>query len=250
VSAGGALIGINTAIFSQSGGYQGIGFAVPVNMVRQVVDQIVTRGRLVRGYLGVTVQDLTPALARGLGVNATRGVLVGDVTPEGPAARAGLRRGDVITAVNDKPVGDVGHFRNLIASASPGAKARLTILRDGREQTVETEIGEMPDQAAAAVPVRARPESPGIAVTDVTPELARRLDLPPGLQGAVVTQLVPGGRAAESGLRPADIILEVNGQPVRSARDFARAVEQTGDRDVVLLVKRGPSTAYVVVERG
>jgi serine protease Do len=250
VNAHGALIGINTAIFTQSGGYMGIGFAVPVNMVRQVMDQLVTRGRLTRGYLGVAVQELTPAVARGFGLNTTRGILVSDVAPDGPAARAGLQRGDVITSIDGKPADDVGHFRNLVASAAPGTKTRLVILRDGREQTIEAEIGEAPDRAAAAVPARARPEDPGISVTDVTPALARRLGLPPGLQGVVITQVLPGGPAAEAGLRPGDVIQEVNRRPVRSASEFSRALAQPGERDVVVLVNRGGSTAYVVIERG
>jgi len=252
VSAGGALIGINTAIFTQSGGYMGIGFAVPINMARQVMDQLVTRGRLNRGYLGVAVQDVTPAITRGLGLSVEGGILVSDVTPGGPAAQAGLQRGDVITSIDGKPVTDVGHFRNLVAGTVPSTRVQLTIIRNGRQQTAEVVIGEAPERArpvAAAAPARSRAELPGVAVTDVTPGVAQRLGLPPAVQGAVVTRVAPGGPAAEAGLRPGDVIQEVNRQPVRSARDFARAVEQAGDRDVVALVNRGGTTAYVVIER-
>jgi serine protease Do len=252
VSASGALIGINTAIFTQSGGYMGIGFAVPVNMARQVMDQLVTRGRLRRGYLGVTVQELTPAVARGLGLTATKGILVADVASDGPAAKAGVQRGDVISAIDGKPVEDVGHFRNLVASAEPGTRARLALLREGREQAVEVTIGEVPEPTAVAAPAATpgRPASPGLSVTEVTPELARKLGLPPGVRGAVVIEVRPGGLAAEAGLRPGDVIQEVNRRPVRSAGEFARAVEQAGAGDLVVLVNRGGSTAYVVVERG
>ena len=251
-SAGGALIGINTAIFTQSGGYMGIGFAVPINMARQVMDQLVTRGRLNRGYLGVAVQDVTPALARGLGLSVEGGILVSDVTPGGPAAQAGLQRGDVITGVNGQPVTDVGHFRNLVAGTVPGTRVQLTILRNGRQQAAEVVIGEAPEPArpvAARRPARSQAGLPDVAVTDVTPEVAQRLGLPPAVQGAVVTRVASGGPAAEAGLRPGDVIQEVNRQPVRSARDFARAVEQAGDRDVVALVNRGGTTTYVVIER-
>jgi serine protease Do len=250
VNARGALIGINTAIFTQSGGYMGIGFAVPVKMARQVMDQLVTHGRVTRGYLGVAVQELTPAVTRGLKLTAARGVLVGDVTPDGPAARAGVQRGDVITAIDDKPVDDVGHFRNLIAGTAPGTRVRLTIVRDGRDRTLHVAIDALPERTPVAAPAPPRPDPLGLALADVTPEIAKKLGLRPGMKGAVVADVLPGGLAAEAGLRPGDVIQEVNRHPVRSAREFARAVEQARDRDLVLLVNRGASTAYVVIERG
>ena len=251
VNTSGALIGINTAIFTESGGYMGIGFAVPINMARQVMDQLVTRGRLTRGYLGVAVQELTASLARGLGLSAERGILVADVTPDGPAARAGLQRSDVITAIDGKPVDDVGRFRNLVAGTPPGTSLRLTILREGRERTVQVAVGELPDRpaAAAAAAMRGRPDPLGLSIGDVTPELIARLGLPRGLQGAVIAEVAPGGRAAEAGLRPGDVIQEVNRRPVRSGREFAQAVEQARDRELVLLVNRAGSTAYVVIDR-
>jgi len=249
VDARGALIGINTAIFSQTGGSQGIGFAVPVNMARQVMDQLVRRGRLTRGYLGVSLQEVTPALARGLGVSAERGVVVGDVAPDSPAARAGLKRGDVILAVDGKPVDDVGRFRNLVAGTAPGTTLKLTVLRDGREQTLDVALGETPERGPTTAAPPSAPERPGLSVTDVTPEVAKKLGLPPGLAGALVTEVVPGGPAAEAGLRPGDVIQEVNRKPVRSAEEFARAVEQVRGRDIVVLVNRAGSTAYAVIER-
>jgi serine protease Do len=252
VGSGGALIGINTAIFTQSGGYMGIGFAVPINMARQVMDQLVTHGRLTRGYLGVTVQELTPAVARGLGLTVTRGILVADVVPNGPATKAGVQRGDAIISIDGKPVEDVGHFRNLVAGAAPGTKAKLTLLREGREQTVEVTTGEAPERTAAATPaaVPGRPASSGVSVEDVTPDVARKLGLPAGLQGVVVIEVLPGGPAAEAGVRPGDVIQEVNRRPVRSAREFARAVAQAGGGDLVVLVNRHGGTMYVVVEPG
>jgi serine protease Do len=250
VNGSGVLIGINTAIFSESGGYQGIGFAVPVNMARQVMNQLVSRGRLSRGYLGVTVQELTPAMARGLGLSTPRGILVSDVSPDGPAAQAGLNRGDVIVAIDGKPVTDVGHFRNHIAGTPPGTKEKLTILRDGREQSLDVAIAEIPERATVAASMPARPEGPGLEVVDLTPEIARRLGLPPGVQGAVVARIQPGGVAAEAGLRPGDVVQEVNRRPVRSAKDFTRALAEAGGQDVVMVVNRGGTTAYVIIERG
>ena len=251
VNSNGALIGINTAIFSESGGYQGIGFAVPINMARQVMDQLVSRGRLSRGYLGVTVQEVTPAMARGLGLPAPRGLLVSDVAPGGPAARAGLKRGDVIVAIDGKPVADVGHFRNHIASTPPGTKETLTVLRDGREQTLEVAVAEIPERSIVATSAPAtRSEAPGLEVVDITPEMARRLGLPPGVQGAVVVRVQPGGAAAEAGLRPGDVVQELNRRPVRSAKDFMQALSESGGQDLVAVVNRGGTTAYVVIERG
>ena len=250
VNASGVLVGINTAIFSESGGYQGIGFAVPVNMARQVMDQLVTRGRLSRGHLGVTVQEVTPAMARGFGLPTPRGILVSDVSPGGPAARAGLKRGDVIVAIDGKPVEDVGHFRNHIAGTPPGTTEKLTILRDGREQTLEVAIAEIPERATVAASMPARPEGPGLEVVDLTPEMARRLGLPPGVQGAVVARIQPGGTAAEAGLRPGDVVQELNRRPVRSAKDFTRALAEAGGQDLVAVVNRGGTTAYVIIERG
>ena len=177
------------------------------------------------------------------------GVEIVEVTPDSPAARAGLKRGDVIMAVDGKPIDDVGRFRNLIAGTAPGTTLKLTVLRDGREQTLDVAIGEIPERGPATAAPSSAPERPGLSVTDMTPEVATKLGLPPGLAGALVTEVVPGGPAAEAGLRPGDVIQEVNRTPVRSAEDFARAVEQARGRDIVVLVNRGGSTAYAVIER-
>jgi len=254
VNSRGELIGINTAIFSQSGGYSGIGFAVPITMARQVMDHVVKRGKVTRGYLGVSVQDLTTGVARGLGVAASRGVLIADVAPDSPAASAGLERGDVITAIDGKPVEDAGQFRNLVAATPPGTRVRLTLVRDGnKEQTADVAIGELTDRAqAAATPASARAaaEPLGVSDADLTPELMQRLALPRDTRGAVVVGVAPDGRAADAGLRPGDVIQEVNRQPVQAAKDFARAVQQAGNGDLVVLVNRNGSAAYIPIGRG
>src|SRR3989442_9105370 len=200
VNARGELIGINTAIFSQNGGYMGIGFAVPVNMGRQVMEQIIKRGRLTRGYRGLTVQDLTPAVARGLGLWEARGVLVGDVSPDGPAPAAGIRRGDVITAVDDKPVDDVGHFRNLVADTPPGTRVRLTVKRDGREEPIEVAVGELPDRTptAAAAGAPGRPGAARPSRARVPTRLGPRPRPPPPVHRRAGDRMLPNRRGAEA----------------------------------------------------
>jgi len=251
VNARGELIGINTAIFSQTGGYMGIGFAIPSNMARTVMEQILKSGKVARGWLGVSIQDVTPAAARSLGLPEPRGALVGDVSPKSPAASAGLQRGDVILRLDGKPVEDSGHLRNLVASTPPGTTVSLTILREGKEQRMSVVVGEQPSERTAARE-EAPPTEPtrelGLIVTDPTPDLLRRLDLPRGARGALVREVQPGSPAQEAGLRPGDLIQEVNRRPIRSAREFAERVRQEKGKDLLLLVNRGGSTAFVVVE--
>ncbi|MBI4640691.1 MAG: DegQ family serine endoprotease [Candidatus Tectomicrobia bacterium] len=251
INAQGELIGINTAILSESGGYAGIGFAVPVNMARVVMDQIIKNGHVRRGWLGVAVQEITPALARGLGLQKTQGALVADVSAGSPAAQAGIQQGDVVLKFGDKVVDDPGHFRNFVAETTPGTRVSLKVLRGGREQTVEATVNELPERAMGrkVSPKKLGSEQLGISVSDLTRDLARRLGLPPNAQGAVVTEVLPGGTGQEAGLQPGDLIQEVNRQLIRSARDFARAVWQGRGQDLVLLVNREGSTTYLVIER-
>ena len=251
INARGELIGINTAIFSRSGGYQGIGFAVPVNMVRSVMDHIVKHGRVVRGSIGVSVQDLTPALARAFGLSDLRGVVVNDLAASGPGARAGLHRGDVVLRIGDRAIDSSGHFRNVVALLAPGSRGRVTVRRGGREQTFEVDVVER-----AEAPVRAvatddgRTDPLGLSIGDLTPQIARQLRLPAGAQGVVITDVMRGGLAEEAGVRPGDLILEVNRQPVKTARDVAKGFSEARGKDVLLLVSRSGVTGYFVIERG
>ena len=249
INARGELIGINTAIFSESGGYAGIGFAVPVNMARIVLNQIITYGRVRRGWLGVMIQELTPALARGLGIPGVRGILIADVADEGPASQAGLQREDVVVQFEGKPVDDTGHFRNLVAEATPGKKIALGILRTGRPQTVTMMVGELPETPANDDTNKPEPDQIGLATTDLTPDMAKRLGLPFDARGAVITDVLAGGRAQQAGLQPGDVIQEANHQPIRTGRDFRQALDQSREHDLVLVVKREGTTVYFAIER-
>ncbi|MBM4442066.1 MAG: Do family serine endopeptidase [Candidatus Rokubacteria bacterium] len=251
VNARGELIGINTAIVSQTGGSSGIGFAVPTTMARQVLEHVVKNGKVTRGYLGVSVQEATPRLTRALNVAVERGIVVVEVVPDGPAARAGLRRGDVITAVDGTPVDDVGQFRNLVAATPPGTRVTLTFAREReRAQQAEVVVGELSDRAPAVASSGATPGPLGLAVTEATPEVARRLGVAPGTRGVVVADVTPGSRAAQAGIRPGDVILEVNRQPVGSVEELTRAFLQAKDGDLVVLVNRRGAVAYIPIERG
>jgi serine protease Do len=249
VNAAGGLIGINTAIFAETGGYMGIGFAVPVNMARQVMDQLVAQGKVTRGYLGLEAQELTPALAQGFDIGNVRGIVVAGIASDGPAASAGLRRGDIVTAVDGKPVDDVGHFRNLVAAVRPGTQVGLTLLRDGQEQTAQATVAELPERPAAPRAAPAMPDRLGLSLRDITPEAVRTLQLPEHTTGALVVAVSAAGRAADAGVRPGDVIREVNRQPVRSATEFQRSVEQAGTGNLVLLVERAGSSTYVAIGR-
>jgi serine protease Do len=248
LNACGELIGINSALFSTSGNYMGIGFAVPINMARTVLEQIVTHGRVSRGWLGIVVQELTPTLARGLGKPEMRGLLVSDVAPGSPAAQAGVQRDDIVTRYRDVLVDDVGQFRNLVIQSTPGSRVWLTIYRNGREQEFETSIGERPETTGQEEPVGKEIDQLGMELTDLDLTLTKRLGLPQSAQGAVVIEVLPGSPAETAGLQSGDVIQEVNRQPVTSTKDFERAVEQLSEQAMILFVNRAGATVYLVVE--
>ena len=261
VNTAGELVGINSQILSPSGGNIGIGFAIPSNMTRTVTEQLISRGRVRRGQLGVFVQAVTEDIAQSLGLKEARGVIVGSVQKGGAAERAGLRQGDVITAFNGTAVGDANELRNLVAATQPGTEATLNILRDGREQQVGVTLGELSADASGAGEgggggggggggaEQSEGGRLGLAVTPLTPELAARMRLPEDRQGVVVTGVEPSGPAAEAGLRPGDLVEQANRQPVRSAEDLRAAIESAGDRPLLLLVTRGAEGSLFVTVR-
>ena len=249
INVRGELLGINTAILSRgSGGNQGVGFAVPVNLAHHVMTQLVDRGRVVRGYLGVGIQDLNPKMAQAFDLPDARGALVRSVQPNSPAADAGLEQGDVIIGMDGEKFDDSRELRLGIAAEQPGSTLRLAVIRDGDERTIPVRLGEFPEENRS--PERSfhgGSSSMGLSVDDLTPAVARQLDLPTGTQGVVVVNVKPGSPAAEAGLRRGDVIREVARRPVAGVADFHRALRETGD-SVLLLIQRGEDPFFVVLE--
>ncbi len=243
----GELIGINTAILSHgSGGNQGIGFAVPVNLARQVMDQIMDHGKVTRAYLGIVVQDVTPAIAKAMGQNELHGALVGDVKASGPAGKAGLERGDVILEVNGKPVSDSRELRMNISMMKPDADVKLKILREGKQSDVTVKLGELPgsQEQAKAEDGTSNDALEGVTFENLDAESASELGLSPSTKGVVVTDISPSSPEAESGLRRGDVIQEVNHHPVRNVSELNEAIRKAG-KNPLLLVNRQGSTLFI-----
>ncbi|HUA17757.1 MAG TPA: DegQ family serine endoprotease [Bryobacteraceae bacterium] len=245
----GELIGINTAIIAHgSEGNQGIGFAIPVDMARNVMEQLVKSGKVTRAYLGILPQDVTPAMAKAFGVTQDRGALVGDVSPNSPAQRSGLERGDVILEVNGKPVTGSNDLRMTISMMQPSSEVNLRVERNGAERNVTVQLGELPTEIASVKPQGQKSEGSlsGVAVENLTPESAHDLGLPANTQGVVVTNVDPASQAAGAGLRQGDVIQQVNRKPVHNTSDFEQALNSSKE-DNLLLVNRGGNTLFVAV---
>jgi Do/DeqQ family serine protease len=250
VNTRGELIGINSQILSPNGGGNiGIGFAIPSNMAKTVMTQLIGKGKVHRGMLGVTIQPLTSDLAQGLGLKETRGVVINSVSPGGPADKAGIKQGDVILKVNGKAVNDPNDLRNTIASMVPDSDVTLTVARNGGEQEVHAKLGELGTELPDSGGGGGGGASPtlGIGVVPLTPELAARLGLRRGTEGVVVQSVEPGSPAAEVGLQQGDVIQEVNRQPVRNPAEMRAALQKSANRTPLLLVNRGGQTQYVPV---
>jgi len=249
VNTTGELIGINSQILSPSGGNIGIGFAVPSNMAKNVMDQLVSNGRVRRGLLGVTVQGVTNDLAAGLGLNKAEGALVSGVTPGGAAEKAGLKRGDVIMSYQGRAVVDTNSFRNEIAATKPGTTITLGVMRDGRTSEFKATLSENADAKIAGRDPEDRDGEAsakyGMTVEPLTPEIARQLELDRDVKGVVISGVEPSGAAASAGLREGDVIQQVNGKPVRTADEVRAALNATSGKPAVLLVARGNNTIFV-----
>ncbi|MBM2804209.1 MAG: Periplasmic serine endoprotease DegP-like, partial [Deltaproteobacteria bacterium] len=246
INAEGEVIGVNSAIFSQSGGNVGIGFAIPIDLAKKVADHLRKNGKVVRGWLGVRVQDVTPTLASSVGLtrNPNETTLVTEVAEKSPAAEAGVKTGDIIVEFNGKPVPKSHDFPSVIADTAPGQKVTLKIFRDKKEQVVGVRIGELAEESEANQPVEARDAELGLRVQRITPEAARRLGLG-SAKGVLVVEVQPGSPADQVGIEPADVIREVNQRAVSNVKEFERATRQgrRGDR-ILLLVQRGDNAVF------
>ncbi len=254
VDMAGKLVGINTAILSRSGGYQGIGFAIPTNMAIPILESLKKYGKVTRGWLGVSIQDVDQELSQTMKLPTARGVLIADVQSGSPASKAGLQRGDVVGKVQGHAVSTTGEFRNAIAAAGAGRKVDLEIYRDGKLRTVPASLGEMagdkagPTAGGGATAPAARGLD-GITLSDLTQEARRALNLgDPSIKGVVVTQVAPGSPAVRAGLRPGDVLMEVNRKPVTSVSEFQDAYGKASGNVLLLLHRRG-ATVFVVVKR-
>jgi serine protease Do len=254
----GDLVGINTAILSgETGGNQGIGFAIPANLAKNIMDQIMTKGKVTRGFLGITPQELTPEMAKAFGVPNTHGVAVATVVPDSPAAKAGLKVGDVITAVNGTSADDVNSFRLQVAGIAPGTTVHLKIDRSG--QTLDLPVtltefnldAENKGEGEGNLPSGGEKGAlKGLSVQALTPELRQQLQTPEGTQGVVITDLDADSTAATANppLQQGDIIVQVNRKPVTTVAEFNAAVKAGASREsTLLLVKRGQGTFFAVV---
>jgi serine protease Do len=243
----GELVGINTAILSHgSGGNEGIGFAIPINMARGVMSQILDHGKVNRAYLGIMVQDITPGISKAMNLKDMKGVLVGDVSPSGPASRSGVQRGDVILQVNGKPMEDSRQLRNTISMMDPTATVNLKLLRNGTPTEVSVKLGELPTDKEQAKTQEGSSDKTldGVTVENLDAKSARQLGLPPTTTGVVVTDIDPSSTLASAGLQRGDVIQEVNHQPVKNVAQLEEAVRKAGSNPLFLVNRKG-STLFL-----
>jgi len=243
----GEVVGINTAIYSRSGGNMGIGFAIPINMAKSIKEQLVKSGKVTRGYLGIMIQEMTADLAKSFGLDGKRGILVADVTDDSPAEKAGLKQGDIVLELNGKPIENVGTFRNEVASNPPGTRLRLTVFRDGREKDIKIKTGQLPDDIEVAAGSSELSEKLGLSVQDLSEEHTRKFGYEQG-DGVLVAEVEQGGLAWQAGIQPGNLIVSVNQTRVASAREFLKAAAKAErDGSMLLLVRGKDYSRYIVL---
>ncbi len=249
VNLRGELIGINTAIATRNGGFMGIGFAIPSNLAKKIMNDILEKGRVTRGWLGVYIQDLKPELAKALGLEKSGGVLISSVQDDSPAQKAGLKPEDVIIKFNGKKVQNTRQLSTWVATAGPGARVKLTILRDGKEKEITVKLGELPEgKEIAAKEEPSSAEKIGITVSNITPELVNRYDLKVKKDAVVITQVEPGSPAMMAGLRPGQVILKINRKTVKNVSDFNKIMKKVKEGDTVLFyIQQGEARIFIAL---
>ncbi|ACB75010.1 DegQ family serine endoprotease [Opitutus terrae] len=261
VDAEGRLIGVNTAILSRSGGFQGIGFAIPSNLARNVMEQLASTGKVVRGYLGVTIQDITAELAEHFDLPNRAGALVAEVQPDSPAAKAGLKGGDVVTKIDGKAIKDARNLKLIVGSLKPGEKVTAEVLRDGKTQTMELSVTARPNERSLSRSGGGSGDDDdlsgsaedtgtlnGVGVGDLDADARREFDIPANVRGALITSVEPDSAAAEAGLQAGNVILEINRKPVKNAEDAVKLTEKTESKKTLVRLWTPNGIRYVVVD--
>jgi len=244
----GEVIGVNSAIIA---GGQGIGFAIPINMTKNVVSQLRNGGKVVRGWIGVYVQRVTPEIAESLDLDDDGGALVADITAGGPADKAGVKRGDIIVEVNGNKIDEMPELPKIVASYAPGTKTRLKVIRNGKEKVLNLKLEELPDQVAQnsiQSPKNEVEQNLGLIVQEITPEVKRKLDIEHS-SGVVITDVRGNSLASEAGLLRGDVILEINKKQIATLDNYRKAVDSVKEgQNILFLVKRGSNTIYVALK--
>jgi serine protease Do len=247
VDLDGRVVGMNSAIFSRSGGSMGIGFAIPINMAQQVRAQLVDHGKVIRGHLGVYIQDLSQTLAESFGLADTKGILVAKVVEDSPAEKAGLKQGDVMLTLNGEPVGKVAEFRNRVAMMTPETKVKVGLLRDGKTQTLTVSIGKQDEAINLATGKPSTSTKLGLSLQVLTPELRQQLGYE-NETGVLVTDIEPGSPAAAAGILRGDLILEANRKPVTQPGQIMQALKDDPGKPLLLLVRHKEGTRYLAIK--
>ena len=246
VNARGELVGINTAIFSTTGGYQGIGFAIPSNMAKAVMESLIKKGKVVRGWLGVSIQPITPELAKQFNIKEEYGALVGGVMDGSPAEKAGILRGDVIIEFNGKKVDEPYNLRNTVANTLPGEAVKLKVIREGKTEMITVKIGELPSEIQAEHKEYENALK-GVSVQDLTPDLYHQLNIPGKINGVIITRINEGSPAQEN-LLPGDIIQEINRKAIANLQDFENIASKIKpDENILLLVFRKGTSLFISI---
>ena len=249
------MIGINTAIFSRTGGNMGIGFAVPANLARSVMESLLKSGRVSRGFLGIGLQPVTDELAERFKTGTTTGALVNEVQPNSPAEKAGIETGDVVVAVNGKKIEDPRELQMLVAGLSPGTKVDVKVVREGKEKQLHVELAERPSQRVAGSPAPTTSDDPdvldGVTVGDLDQALRKQYEIPEAIRnGVVITKVDADSPSAEAGIRVGDVVLEINREPVQNSKQAVELSEKLKkEKKVLLRVSTKGATRFIVVER-